>query len=387
MGYGKLFVKMALVAAVICGLWILGDTAPIGADTAGLRITLPGLTKGELQWLSHRQEIRIGTMDAWPPMNFLNTDGEPIGIGADYIRAMNRMLGNRLKIVPGPFKSNLEKVNKGKLDAIMDITPKEERRKFLLFTRVYLDIPHVIVGPRQGPYFRSEDDLAGKSVALESGFYNITYFKKNYPRVKILVYPDTALALDAVVRGEADIYAGNRAVAAYIMEKELMSTLRFHGRLRKPGSVLAIGVPKERPELAAILDKALAAIADSEIKAIHRKWSGMSEVSGSDSLLDPFPEEKRDRRSNIRLNDKGKETVVPHPLMDSRMFGLYGILVLGVVVLVFFVLNKGDPAGAGGCQFRIFVVSDHGGGWAQHIYSGGGRSGMATDRAHTPDRA
>ena len=263
-----------LVTAAICLAGPATGFAADADDRTGMSPRL-NLTSRERAWLESRKTIWIGAMDAWPPMNFLDETGTPSGIGADYIRAMNRLLGGRLQIVPGPFKANLAKTRQGELDAIMDITPKEERRKYLNFTRIYLDIPHVIVGPRQGSYYKSEKDLEGRTVALEEGFYNIKYFRKNYPKVKIREYPNTALALDAIVRGEADAYAGNRAVAAFIMGKEVMASLKFHGRLNKKGSVLAIGVPKDRPFLVTILDKALAAIPKTEIISIRRRWAGL----------------------------------------------------------------------------------------------------------------
>ncbi|BBO82901.1 hypothetical protein DSCO28_34670 [Desulfosarcina ovata subsp. sediminis] len=240
-------------------------------------MTAPGeidLTPSEKAFLQARREIRIGVMANWPPMNFLNTSGQPDGIGAGYIKALNRRLGGILKIVPGDFSENLEQVRARELDGLMDVTPKPEREVFLNFTRVYLNIPHVIVAPEDGPGYNNEDDLTGKILALEKGFGNVKFFREKYPAVKIREYPDTAHAIGAAARGEADAYAGNRAVAAYLMEQELISNLRFHGRLRKPGSILTIGVRKDWPELVSILNKALAVMPHEEIRAIHLKWTG-----------------------------------------------------------------------------------------------------------------
>gem|GEM_PF-443391 len=83
---------------------------------------------------------------------------------------------------------------------------------------------------------------------------------------------DTSLCLDAVARGEADAYAGNRAVAIYIMQQELITNIKVHGRLQKSGSVLAIGVRKDQPRLAAILDKALASLTRAEKREIVGRY-------------------------------------------------------------------------------------------------------------------
>lgn len=257
----------------------------------------PGMdiTPEEQAWLARHPQISIGIMDEWPPLNYVDHQGNPKGIGADYIKALNRRLGNVLTIVPGPFKKNFDLVKEKKLDALMDITPKKEREPFFNFTRPYITIPHVIAGRKDGPYFDSEKDLAGKIVALERDFYNVKYFRTNYPQVIVKEYSSTSAALGAVSRGEADAYAGNRAVVIHLIEKELMTNLRLQGRMNKPDSVLSIGVRKDWPEFAALLDRALDSLTSDEERQIRREWVGFPAVN-NDSI----------NESLIRLDNKEK---------------------------------------------------------------------------------
>lgn len=232
------------------------------------------LTAEEKAWLRQHPEIQVGTMEAWAPFNFLNPYGEPTGIGADYIAALNKRLGGVLNIRPGIWKDIYNDVKEKRLDAILDITPKPEREADFNFTSPYLKVPHVIVAPKNSPFLHNEEDLKNKTVALERGFGNVRYFQEKYPHINIRLYADTGLALDAVARGEADAYAGNRSVALYIIGKEVMTSLRVHGRLSKEGSVLAIGVRKDWPILADILDRALTDISRDEIRRIQNRWVG-----------------------------------------------------------------------------------------------------------------
>lgn len=261
------------------------------------------LASKEMDWLAEHPDIRVGIMDAWPPLNFVDEDQKPQGIGADYIRLLNKRLNGVLTIVPGPFKENYELVKRKELGALMDITPKKDREHFFNFTRPYLSIPHVIVGRRGGAYFSSEEDLAGKTVALERGFYNIKYFRKNHPKVILAEYASTSEALDAVSRGEADAYAGNRAVAMYLMEKELFSNLQVQGRMRKSPVILSIGVRKDWPELTAVLDRALASITEEEIRQMHRRWAGFDgrDAGAAGVSLTPGQRAWLDARQQIRV--------------------------------------------------------------------------------------
>nr|WP_320190684.1 transporter substrate-binding domain-containing protein [uncultured Desulfobacter sp.] len=250
------------------------------------------LSSTEKEWLAAHSEISMGIMDAWPPMNFVDEKGNLRGVGVDYIKAINKRLNGIIKPIAGPFKQNLAAVKAKTLDALMDVSPKPEREKFLNFTGKYLSIPHVIVARSDGPYYESEQDLETETLALEAGFYNVKYFKSKYPSVRIKEYPGTAIALGAVSRGEADAYVGNRAVAAWIIEQELISNLQIQGRTEKPGSILTIGVRKDWPILAVILDKAMADLTVEEERLIRQRWAGIYAESSNDSGVDLTPEEK-----------------------------------------------------------------------------------------------
>lgn len=260
----------------------LGILSIEGSKTAQTQVAL---TPQEKAWLAEHPEIQVGIMNAWPPMNFVDAQGNPQGIGVDYIKALNKRLNGALTIVPRPFKESVDLVKNKKLDALMDITPKKEREPFLNFTKPYMTIPHVIVGRKDGPYFKSEKDLAGKTIALERGFYNVKFFRKNYPEVTIKEYDSTSDALDAVSRGRADAYAGNRAVAMYLIEKELLANLIIQGRQHKPPVVLSIGVRKDWPVLAELLDRALASITREEVRRINLKWFKEIESVIADVIL------------------------------------------------------------------------------------------------------
>ncbi len=251
-------------------------------------VTEPGilcdLTDSERTWLKEHPKIRIGVMDAWPPMNFVDESGTPQGVGVDFIELLNRRLGGVLWLSPGTFYEGIDRVKNRELDALMDITPTAEHEPFFSFTMPYLTLPHVIVGRKDGPDWNSRD-LAGITVAMERGYYDIRFFQKEYPGVTIKEFDSTSEALDAVSRGEADAYVGNRAVVTYLIEKELIANLRVMGRLEKPPVQLTIGVREDWPELVGILDHALASVTHEEVRRIHRKWlEEMEEVKASLNL-------------------------------------------------------------------------------------------------------
>jgi two-component system sensor histidine kinase/response regulator len=230
------------------------------------------LTAKERRWLDEHKPFYIAVMDGWPPFNYVDEYGDPNGIGIDYLNALNKRLGNILEPVPGEWKRIYKDVKDKRLDAIMDITPKPAREPFFNFTTPYLKVPHIIIARKDSLFIESEKSLEGRTLALEQGFGNVKYFQENYPGTKLKLYTNTLLALDAVSRGDADAYAGNRAVALYLIDKYFISNLQAHGRLTKAASALSLGIRKDWPIFRDILQRALDDIGKDEHREIINRW-------------------------------------------------------------------------------------------------------------------
>lgn len=151
----------AALALISCFLW------PQALRAAPVEQMV--LTPEQSAWMQAHPKIRIGVMNDWPPFNFVDKLGKPSGIGADLIRAMSAKLGSPIEIVPGSWQDIYDAVEQKQLDAIMDITPKPSREPFFNFTAPYLDVPHAIIARKDSPPFHDEEDLRGKTVALEGG--------------------------------------------------------------------------------------------------------------------------------------------------------------------------------------------------------------------------
>ncbi|MFC1825891.1 transporter substrate-binding domain-containing protein, partial [Thermodesulfobacteriota bacterium] len=249
------------------------------------------LTVEELAWLAAHPEIKIAINQAWPPMDYIDEQGKPQGIGVGFIKALNSRLSGRLKIVPLPWMEMYEGVKEKRIDALMDITPRPDRDPFFNFTKPYVMVPHIIIAPKDAPYYENLSHLEGKTVGVERGFFIVRVLREKYPTITVKLFNTTSDALDAVSKGETDAYIGNRAVAMYIVEKELIANLKGHGKVEETASINAIGVRKDWHILREILQKALDNLNRNEISAILKKWADLDE-DGAAVTIQLNPEEK-----------------------------------------------------------------------------------------------
>lgn len=265
-------------------------------------IAMPLLTASEKAWLSQHPKIEIGLMAAWPPMDYVNQQGKAVGIGAKFVELLNKRLGGVLQIKSGSWDEIYDGVKNKELGALMGITPRPDRTPFFEFTSPYVTVPHVIISRREYRAVETIDDLKGLRVAIESGFYIGKVLAESYPEVLVTSYPDTSGALDSVARGETDAYIGNRAVALYLIEQELISNLRIQSKITETSSINAIGVRKDWTIFRDILEKSLASITEGEKHEVLQQW------------VLPYSE-KRDEKFLLNLTVEEKEWLKVHPII------------------------------------------------------------------------
>jgi len=234
------------------------------------------LSQAQREWLTQHPKITMGMMNAWPPISYENLNGQPAGVTVEIAKALNKRLGGAIELKAAPFKENYQAVLDGKLDGLFDITPRPDREKLFNFTSPYQSLPHAVIARKDSDYIGDEKALKGKIVALEKGFYNVKRMREPQYGVTVKEYDDTETALDAVARGAADAYVGNRAVATYVMGNALMHNLKVHGRATFPPVVLAIGTHKDNEILRDILEAALRDIGPQERHALFTRWSASS---------------------------------------------------------------------------------------------------------------
>ncbi|MEG3637794.1 transporter substrate-binding domain-containing protein [Magnetococcus sp. PR-3] len=277
------------------------------------------LTAQEQAWLKANPKIKIGIMEAWPPMDFTDEKGQPQGIGADTVKTLDAMLGGGvLHLHPGDWSTIYHGVKNKKLDAVMGITPTEARAPYFHFTSPYLSVPHAIFAHKESPYIAGLKSLQGKTVVVEKGFFVAGMLMKHFPSIHLMVRPNTREALYAVSKGEADAYVGNRAVAQYLLEQELITNVQEMALVSISRSINTIGVRKDWPTLQVILQKGLDQISVEQKRAMAARWV-KGEVGNPNELV-LTEEEKRWLQAHPTLRLGVQNNRAPYEYRDRAGF-------------------------------------------------------------------
>jgi len=231
------------------------------------------LTPDEQAWLRAHPVVRTSISQSYPPFEFYENSSFQ-GMAYDYLQLIAGRLGIRIEPVSGiEWKDALEQLkSRAGVDLVVLITRDSERESFVEFTRDYIAFPEVIFTRKDSSFISGIKDLHGMTIASENSFIGTDWLKRDIPQAKIIETDTTVAALELVATGKADAYLGNLAVVSYLIEKKGLIDLKVAAPSPYPDDAYAMGVRKDWPELARIIDKALASLSAAEHRQIRQKW-------------------------------------------------------------------------------------------------------------------
>lgn len=245
------------------------------APYAGKGLASPiQLTEQEQAWLDRRLTVRVRVADT-PP--FQMTTPGPQGISIDTLILIGKRFGINFTFVKSPiipWKKAVDDLTgeRSFLDLLPFIKRTPAREKDIVFTQDYFSAPWVIVNRTNADFVSRMQDLYGKKVAVESGFVVLDLLKKEYPQIRIVQVNSALDALQSVASGLNDAYVANLSIASYLIQRYGLNNLKIAAPTPFGNHDVAMGVRKDWPELARIIDKGLSAMSEAEEREIRNRW-------------------------------------------------------------------------------------------------------------------
>jgi PAS domain S-box-containing protein len=248
-------------------------TGPCGSVRAATPENGIRLTAQEREWLARHPVVRVRIDRDDPPFEFFD-QGRWQGMACDRLVRIGKMLGIEFRpVAEMAWDDALESLRKKDgVDMFLMLPRDKARESFVAYTEQYITYPQVIIARKDGGFISSVRDLAGKTVAIEDDSVDIAKLRHDATVTRILQTPTVASSLKAVATGRADAFIGDLAEASYLIDTLGLVSLKVAAPSPYPDDSYAMGVRKDWPELARILDKALAAIPESEHSGIEQKW-------------------------------------------------------------------------------------------------------------------
>jgi len=216
-----------------------------------------------------KQLLLLGDRD-YPPVNFIE-NGVAKGVMIDMVQAISQAMGRHVTIELTDWEDAQVKVQEGEADGLIGMSVTEERKKLFDFTAPVAKNEFSLFIRSTDTNIKDINNLDGLTVAVTGGGLP-RHFMEARPGIR-LVQVDTYLdGLRRLIDGRVDVFAADRWVAAYAIQKNDIRGVKIAGT---PFASLpaAIALRKGNPQLVGEFDKAIAGLQhNGTIGRILDKW-------------------------------------------------------------------------------------------------------------------
>ena len=252
--------KTLVTAALVLGTASIFSTSSMARDLPEIRDDV----------------FRVANSGAYPPFSFVDTSGNVVGFDVDIAEALAERMGVDVDIQTSPWSGIVPALAGGRFDAcICSMSKTEERQRAVDFTDTYYSSGLSVWVQADNEDIQSLDDLEGKRVGSTIGETGNQWAVENgqgkWRNQTFQGLPDMLTGLttgrvDAIIGDDVPIFVALGESNLQIKQVDVGEMPRFPA---------AISIQKNKPELLAALNTALAEIkADGTFQAIVDKWVG-----------------------------------------------------------------------------------------------------------------
>ncbi len=217
-----------------------------------------------------KEKLVMGTNASFPPYEFVDDNGNIVGIDAEIAKAIAEKLNMELEIKDMEFDSLIPAAKAGTVDMVLaGMTVNEERKLSVDFSESYAKGVQVIIVAENSD-IKTNDDLDGKMIGVQAGTTGDTYCTDDFGQDHVKQFANGALAVAALTNGQVDcVVIDNEPAKNYVAANKGLKILETV----YADEDYAIAVSKEKTELMTKINKALAELKEEgKIKEIVSKY-------------------------------------------------------------------------------------------------------------------
>lgn len=245
------------------------------------QLNVVNLSKEEKNWLLRQPKIKIGMVNNWRPMEFLNKEGHLAGINIDLFKLIESRLGISFSYdVYSDWQTLIKAIENKDVDMIASVAPDEYKDHYLNFSQAYWRLPWAIVHPVISGGKVSLSDFEGKKVAIIKGVYLNKVLAQQYPNIEVITADNIDQAYYLLQKDDVAAVIANLAPASDLLKRESLIHMGLSTIDNLSNDAQHIGTRSDWPLLASIINKALGTINEPEKDVIYNKWLNLKITHG-----------------------------------------------------------------------------------------------------------
>ena len=232
----------------------------------------PAYSEQEIAWINRHPVITLAIDNTYPPLNFVNENGEMAGLCVDFVNAFAKKAGITIDYEGSIWSIAIKKALNHEVDGIVNADATAERKERLNFTVPYVTLPSGLVTLKTTPNLESISDLAGKLVCVKNNSSQLQLIDEK-TRAEAFPIETLEAGLERVIKGEAFGVFDDVSVLGHLIAKYNFANLKIN--LIHHDDVVGvsrIGLRNNDPVLFSVINKAILSLTQVEKEAIQSKW-------------------------------------------------------------------------------------------------------------------
>ena len=214
----------------------------------------------------------------WPPLEYVDENGDIVGFEIDLIKAMSEVTGVPMDYVNTSWDTIFAGLANGQYDGIASgVTVTEERKQTIDFSTTIYQVTQSILTKKENSDLTTVESLSGKTVGVQMGTTG-HFAMEEYPEITIKAYEDIALAIEDMINGNSDAVVCDSVIASdYVLANEsYKDMLVVTGTASETIEDIAIAVEKGNTELLEIINSSLETLKENgKLDELYSKWNLM----------------------------------------------------------------------------------------------------------------
>jgi len=223
--------------------------------------------------------LNFATNAEYPPMEFIDDDGNMTGFDIDLLNHIGTELGYTINIKNVAWDGIFAGLANGAYQGVAaGITVTDERKQALEFTNTYLEVTQAFISRSDDSQNKATTaaDCEGKTVGVLMGSTSDIYLQDSGVDMEIKGYDDIASAVEDMLNGNTSIVVTDSVVAAeYVLKNEsFKGKLTITGNDKSTSQPMAMCFQKGDTKNVELINGALAKMEeDGSLQALKEKWS------------------------------------------------------------------------------------------------------------------
>ncbi len=224
--------------------------------------------------------IIIGGNRNYPPYEFLDSDGNPVGYNVDLTRAIANVMGLKVDFRLGAWINIRRALDAGTVHVMQGMSYSEGRAAVVDFSIPHTVVNHSVFGRKDSPPVQSLDNLQNKTLAFHNRGFIHDFLVEKGIHAKLTLTDTQADALRQVAAGKVEYAVVASLPAAYIIKEHSLTNV-----VPVAKSIVSVkycyAVKKGNTELLAKFNEGLAILKQTgQYQSIYDKWLGVLEPRG-----------------------------------------------------------------------------------------------------------